>query len=145
MTFLAALRAFLMIPYYIVDNWAWLCKIDVVKGDKVWYAKNSIAWWFSHLVTSLAYDLLSIWYQCTTLDKLNAKKREAVDEKEQDELNKQITACHTNIRTTCIDLLKIGGDLGLATSTLFFDFSRMTTGLCGSVSSLVGWYQIWPA
>jgi hypothetical protein len=153
--------------FWLLISQTWLAKIDAITGDKVELNRRTISWWFTYLVLGVLSDTVA-------LQRLMARTRAlqdqlaACDGKDQADLKAQLAVAQADAVQLGLSYIKNAGDLVLATSQLWYNFSRPVTGLSvrpllvfvqlvancslirmllglqGAISSFIGWYFVWP-
>ena len=145
LSLLNALKTFCMVPYYGYDNLCWLAKLKVINADSQQLYVLSQWWWLGNVVLSMVYDGIILIDKRNQLIALKKQRAETASEEERSALAIRIRALAVEMQILLIQFGKNASDAVLGLSAIKYNFSRLTNGIAGSASSLLGWYLIIPA
>jgi len=127
--------------FLLVDHYIWLGKVGIMKVDKKWDLTSS-KFYFASIVLSIIRDLYALY---VTFVRVHHECK-SEDEVGRNSLRLKLILlyyCFKNNPEATIDLLRNVCDLPLPGSKLgYFPNHNGFVGLCGTISSLVGVYQV---
>nr|CAB3264783.1 peroxisomal membrane protein 11A-like [Phallusia mammillata] len=127
-----------------VDNYLWMGKVGILKVDKGWDLTSS-KFYFASIILSLVRDLYALYVGMIRLSsqaKLDSEDATKNSFRAKYYLHLLYHCLHENSEAT-IDLIKNICDLPLPGSKLgYFPNHNGFVGVCGTISSLIGVYQV---
>eukprot|EP00127_Corallochytrium_limacisporum_P002528 Clim_evm85s128 gene=Clim_evmTU85s128 len=131
--------------WLIYDHILWATKVGLYKGDAADAAKKSSYAWVFGLLCGIFKNLHIMHLNQEKLTALLQGNRPSTQE-ELDTYNKNLAHYRDVQFKEILDLVKNVLDLGIPLTTLqYVSFTSGRVGLIGVITSIIGWYQIWPA
>lgn len=138
-----------MFLYYIADNVTFLHKVKLFNGDARLAARRAARFWLAAVLAGLAgalHNVVTLSRKEKVLAKLiKEQKKDDADTEQTQQRTREYYATLRRKRAALAICAKHGGD-----SVVAFSLSRENqlhpglVGACGVVSSLVGFWQVWP-
>lgn len=138
-----------MFLYYVADNVTFLHKVRLFSGDAKVAARRAARFWLAAVLAGLAggvHNVMSLTKRERMLQKLIKEQKKDDEAGEQtEERRREYSATLRKKRAAMAVCAKHAGD-----SVVAFSLSRQNqlhpglVGACGVVSSIVGFWQVWP-
>lgn len=133
--------------YYLMDNITFVHKAKLLPGDVRNASRRAARFWLVAVLAGLAGSLHNLLATYRQHQRLLRALREAKGSEQEHELEaaRQVAACARRQRVAMAVCAKHAGDTVVAYSLSKKDqLNPAVVGACGVVSSVVGFWQMWP-
>jgi len=133
--------------WFLIDNLSWFAKANLIQKKKPQeFTRIAANGWFTNTVFNALSQILLLQKLYSKKVKIEAEIKRMNEQENVRELKYELTLIQSKQRAAIIDGLRSLLDIPVAWSlTRESPISPMITGYLGTISSIIGLYQLWPS